>query len=220
MNLIHLTSRQTKQAKFNHPLLENSKELEADVLDKLIEFYIASHDKTAFDDLILGNLILVKWVVGRFLYHWPESREFEDDMASEGIVAITEIVTGLTEVLPGVQLRAMIVARVKGKIERYLNDNRSLVRASTRTNQRRFREGKDLEYTNTVQLDERAVSALDDNLAAIDILDSLDSIESIDNEELIDAVMLAIEHHPQLLESELSLPLKELIERIVKALKG
>src|SRR3989304_8858033 len=202
MNLIHLTSQQNKRRNFDHPLLDECKDFTVEVIDGQIEFYIATRNKQAFDDLVLGNLILVKWVVGRYLHHWPESRPYEDDMASEGICAVTSIVAELHEVILVGQLRAIMVARIKHQIEEFLNNNRSLVRASLRTNRNRRKQGRELEYTNSVTLDEKLVyGSRDEGLVCVDILDSYDIIDSIDKEEFIDIVLLMMEKYPIVLES-------------------
>ena len=221
MNLIHLTSQQTRCRSFDHPLLEYSKDVKAEVLDKQIEFYIKTRSKQAYDDLILGNLILVKWVVGRYLHNWPESRPYADDMASEGITAVTEIVSELGEAIKSSELRAVMVVRIKRAIEFYLNDNRSLVRAGLSTNFSRLKAGQELEYANSVSLDEKLVSGqLDESFAAIDVLDSLDALDCIDKEEFVDLVLLMLERHPQILESEAPDRVKKLIERIIQAIKA
>ena len=221
MNLIHLTSQQTRCKSFDHPLLEYSTDVNAEVLDKLVEFYIKTRSKQAYDDLILGNLILVKWVVGRYLHHWPESRPYADDMASEGIMAVTEIVAGLDETIKSSELRAVMVVRIKRAIEFYLNDNRSIVRAGLSTNFSRLKAGQELEYANSVSLDEKLVDGqLDESFAAIDVLDSLDALDCIDKEEFVDLVLLMLERHPQILESEAPERVKNLIERIIQAIKA
>ena len=221
MNLIHLTSQQTKRRNFDHPLLDYSQEVEVEVLNKQIEFYIANRSKQAYDDIILSNLILVKWVVGRYLHHWPESRPYADDLASEGILAVTSIVNELEVVVPAVELRAMMVHRIKRKVEEFLNNNRSIIHASLRTNQSRFREGKELEYVSSVTLDEQQVRGqLDENLVCIDILDNFDLIDAIDKEEFIDIVLIMLERYPQVLESEVPERVKRLIEHIIRAIKN
>ena len=221
MNLIHLTSQQTKRRNFDHPLLDYSTECDGEVLDQLIAFFVTTRSKQSYDDLILGNLILVKWVVGRYLHHWPESRPFAEDMASEGIVAVTTIVNELVTVVPAAQLRAMMVHRIKRKIEEFLNDNRSIVNASLRTNQSRLREGRELEAIVPVQLDERLVAGRrDENLVNIDILDNFAALDSIDKEEFIDIVLLMLERYPQVLESELPERIKTLVESIIRAVKA
>lgn len=221
MNLIHLTSQQTRSRKFEHPLLDYSVDADAEVVAKLIEFYLKTRSKQAYDDLILGNLILVKWIVGRYLHHWPESRPYEDDMASEGITAVTSIINELDGPISPSELRAMMVVRIKREIEVYLNDNRSLVRAGISTNFSRLKHGKELEYANSVSLDEKLVHGqLDENLTCIDVLDSLDALDCIDKEEFVDLVLLMLERHPQILESEAPERIKNLIEQIIRAIKG
>ena len=220
MNLIHLTSRQTRCRKFEHPLLDYSTEADAVVVNKQIEFYLKTRSKQAYDDLILGNLILVKWVVGRYLHYWPESRPYEEDMASEGITAVTSIVSELSDLVTASELRAMMVVRIKRQIEFYLNDNRSMVRAGLSTNFSRLKQGRELEYANSVSLDEKLCHGqLDENLACIDVLDSLDALDCIDKEEFVDMVLLMLERHPQILESEAPERIKVLIERIIHAIK-
>ena len=141
-------------------------------------------------------------------------------MASEGITAVTEIVSELSEAIKSSELRAVMVVRIKRAIEFYLNDNRSIVRAGLSTNFSRLKAGQELEYANSVSLDEKLVDGqLDENLTCVDVLDSLDALDCIDKEEFVDMVLLMLERHPQILESEAPERIKRLIERIIQAIK-
>jgi len=221
MNIIRLTSQHRNQLSFNHVLLDGATRVDNAALAGMIELFVASRDKRFRDDLTLANLNLVKWVVGRYLYHWPETKPFEDDMVSEGLLALCEAVDGLDEIIEPKILQAIIVTKVKKGIEIYLNNNRTLIRASIATNYRRQRDGQELEYVYTDTLEERLVQGrLDDSQLYVDLKDSLDQLREIDKETFIDRVLAALEDNPEILESELTLDQKKLIEAITDVLRN
>lgn len=211
--IIHLTARQKNRLPFAHPLLDNrDAELTADEMEPLVARHLTG-DRSATEALILGNLVLVKWLVGRYLFHWPESRRFEDDICSEGIMAVTAGIQEIDGPVGAGTIRAILVVKIKSAIEEYLNDFRSPVHASLSTNYRRVRQGRDPEYqytetlTGNYELHERAhldVGVYDDTPAYIDVLDSLEHLRAVDSEEMVDMILLAIEQQHNLLEEDLT----------------
>ena len=217
--IIHLTSRQKNLLPFAHPVLgDRSAELTEEEVGPLVNRHLAG-DKSATDVLVMGNLVLVKWLVGRYLYHWPESWRFEEDMCSEGITAVVQGIGEIDGPVGGGAIRAVLVVKIKKAIEEYLNDFRSPVYASLSTNYRRIRDGREPEYNYTESLgaerqcDEgrsvssgntRDVGVYDDTPAYIDVLDSLEHLKAIDSEEMVDLILLAIERQHNLLETDLT----------------
>lgn len=221
MNIIRLASQHRNQLNFSNPMLDGAVKVGEEVLSEMIKLFVTSRDSKVRDDLILANLTLVKWVVGRYLYHWPETRNFEDDMVGEGVLTVCKVIDSLQKPLSGSSLQATLVTRIKLEIEVYLNNNRSMIRASLRTNYNRAKEGRELEYTYATTLDEKIVHGeLDENPLYVDIRDALEEIEEVDKETIIDRVLAALEKHPQILESELSLGQREFIERITGIVQG
>jgi hypothetical protein len=203
-------------------LLDTSVKLDSTAAAGLLKFVTETRNKQATDDLILGHMYLVKWLAGRYLYHWPETRRFEDDMVAEGLLAITavtnRIVIGMT--LPN--YRGLLVTTIKQYIEDYINDNRSLVRATRIINQRRVESGQPAEYATVISYHDNEVAATcwDDALATIDIWDTVEFVQETDKEIFIDHVMAIMENYKGLEERELPLSLRGLIEQIVDIVKG
>lgn len=222
MNIIRLTSNQRKQASFDHPLLSAATKMDSKAMAGLIKFAAETRNKQAFDDLILANLTLIKWIVGRYLYNWPETRRFEDDIASEGLVAVTQVVGQLDRVITPAELKAIIITKAKLNIETFLNDNRSLIGASLRTNYNRLEADEPVEYVTTVSFDDNNLSATrqDDALAFVDLWDTVEFVQETDKETFIDHVMAIMENYKGLEERELPLSLRGLIEQIVDIVNG
>ncbi len=213
VGIIHLTGRQKNRLPFSHPVLDcREHELTVDEIGPLVERHLKG-DAAATEALILGNLVLVKWLVGRYLFHWPESRRFEDEICSEGLVAVTEGIREIDGPVGAGAIRAVLVVKIKSAIETFLNDFRSPIHASLSTNWRRVRQGRDPEYQYTEAVGvtpesggsvRNDVGVYDDTPAYVDVLDSLERLREVDSEEMVDMVLLAIEQQHRLLESDLT----------------
>ena len=68
-------------------------------VDKNDTFYerICAGDKSAVDEMILGNLPLVKSRIGAFLKEYRRFRHLFDDLYGEGILALTQAVNSFAE---------------------------------------------------------------------------------------------------------------------------
>lgn len=216
MNVIHLTSKQKTRMPFNHPLLDNAKDLEETEIPALL-FRHFKGDSQATQSLVLGNLGLVRAIVGRFLYHWPDSRRFEDDMVSEGFTALIQVLEDLT-LRKQHHLRPMMVMRIKLNIEVMLNDLRSHAAASLRTNFKRLKAGKAPEYIFAGQLNEStdAPAGSDSGELCVDVLDCLERLQEVDSEEMVDLVLNALEQFHRIKESDLLPQDMELLLKLTK----
>lgn len=224
-HLIHLTNGQKNQLDFDHPLLSGAVEISDDDLPDLISRHLDG-DQQATDDLILGNLFLVKWVVGRYLYNWPSSKPYVDDMCSDGMLSVVQVVNNLQSA--DVAIRPIIVNHVKLNIETLLNDIRYQVNASLSTNFRRLRDGKPLEtHTNAsedsvnrpsgyMNMPNDLVCSYDDTPDYIDALDSLQYLQGLDHEEMVDAVLSIIEMNHNLLECDLTDAERTLLSKLTE----
>lgn len=216
MNVIHLTKRQKKRSAFEHPLLGDAKDLDQKQLVPLLERHFKG-DLVATQDIVMGSRGLVRAVVGRFLYHWPETRRFEEDMVSEGFTALVQIMETLTLAKQG-HLRPMMVMKIKLNIEIMLNDMRSQMSASLSTNFQRLKDKRAPEYIYAGQLteDNNAVGAFDAGPTYVDIMDSLERLQEVDSEEMVDLVLNALEEFHRIKESDLSSKDTELLLKLTK----
>lgn len=167
VDVIRLRPWQKKFMDFRHELLDTSNDY------KLTDEQFAGADRHA---QILSRMWVVRRVVGRFLYHWPVTEIWLDDMASVGLEVISEF-EDLTQEKP-------LLNQLIYSIELMLNDSRSLVRASLITNRRRERDGRELEYGEMESL--HNVGEEDDDLRQAELLDELtpeDREKYVDNRE-------------------------------------
>jgi len=161
-NVIRLLPSQIQSKEFGHPLLDK-----ADTY-KLTEgqFKVATRQEQQ-----LSLIWVVRRVVGRYLYHWPTSEIWLDEMCSAALVGLCEI-KDLTD-------KKGTVNKLQDVIEQTLNNHRALIRASLSTNKNRSANNKDLEYIETTSL--HNVAAEDMDLCQAEFIDGL----SLENQKII-----------------------------------
>lgn len=155
--VVHLTAAQRKRKKFKHPLLDDVPcLLTPEQFDELLSAYFgadkddARHSE-ARQELIVSYFRLLRSVVARFLYHWPISRRFLDEMVSKGAEVITKTIANLepNQLYGGDDFNALgglIESSIRYGIEDTINKLRGVVPASRRTNHYRERAGKSPVY--------------------------------------------------------------------------
>jgi DNA-directed RNA polymerase specialized sigma subunit len=119
---------------FAHALVKTDEE-NANLLRRFLQ------DPSLQDEAFLSNLHLVRNTVGRYLFHWPETKRFEEDMISVGVTTLLEMLVALKPKQVD-YFRAKAIIHIKGSIETFLNYNQSNVTASHMTNHRRIKEGR------------------------------------------------------------------------------
>jgi hypothetical protein len=186
MNIIRLGKKQKKCSKVDNPILKDCPKglSDADIVALLHRMETETESREARDELVMGLIYIVKVVVGRFLYHWPVSRRFEDDMVSTGFQSVIETIDKVDEI--GVDdLRAAIWTRVQDDIEEMLNDGRSTFGACARTNRRRVEEGAEPEYIFASQLREELDSeSFDLGPEWVDMMDEIEHLKAADREHV------------------------------------
>jgi hypothetical protein len=151
--VVHLTSAQRRRKKFKHPLLDSIPPLlTTECLDQLLsDYFETSKNDTRHieigQELVASYFRLLRSVVARFLYHWPVSRRFLDEMVSTGAEVITEVIATLK--LEQLQeedrfksLGGLIESSIRYGIEDTINNLRGVAPATRRTNHSREREGR------------------------------------------------------------------------------
>lgn len=219
--VIHLRNDQQKTGPFLHPMQEHVHELSDEEMTELLTIYLNdSLDETTRDharqDLIMGHIHTVNWLIGRYVCYWPESKKYLDDMYAEGLLAITEVVSE-ARTNNSIALKAKNIVRIKRRIEDMLNNMRFPIRASLNTQFRRIQEKCPPEYIDAAVLtDKQNVHTTDDGYMVIDLLDALERIKECDTEEMIDLVLLAMENHHHIRKQDISDEDRDLIEQLVK----
>lgn len=154
MDVIRLRPGQNQFKDFKHLLLDQSNDY------KLTDEQFEEADR---DSQVLSRMWVVRRTVGRYLYHWPVTEIWLDDMASVGL----QVISGSEDLTNEKRL----MNQLRHHIETMLNDNQSLVRASLMTNRRRLTAGKELEYAEIESL--HNVGEEDDALQQAELLDEL-----------------------------------------------
>lgn len=153
-HVIRLLPDQNRYKDFSHPLLDEAEKY------RLTEKQFKTATKK---EQQLSFLWVVRQVVGRYLYHWPISKIWLDEMCSTGMEVICEI-EDLTN-------DRAIMNKLQDAIDRTLNNARSLVRASLSTNKSRSANDEELEYVETVPL--HNIGAEDMDLLQAELIDEL-----------------------------------------------
>lgn len=219
--VIHLRNDQQRTTPFSHPMQEYACELGDKEAMKLLETYLdTSLDDTVRDEarqnLIMGHVYTVNWLIGRYVCNWPESKKFLDDIYSEGLLAAAEVITQMDTIDPH-QLKAKIIVLAKFYIERMLNQMRYPINACLMTQFRRIKDGKPVEYIDAITLtDKQNVHTTDDSYMVVDLLDALERIKECDTEEFVDLVLLAMENYHHIRKQDISDEDRDLIEQLVK----
>ncbi len=195
--MVHLTPAQRKRKKFSHPLTdEASAPLPEEEVLSLIATYFANDKENklhieAGKELVVNYFRLLRSTVARYLYHWPITRRFLDEMVSSGTVSITRIVFNLKpEQLYGdtplYTFTGLIENTIRTDIENTINRLRGVVPAPRRTNCRREQENKKPVY-GTVETDLASDIVADSKNCAdtgLFIFETKDAIDAITRTEL------------------------------------
>jgi len=153
-HVIRLRPGQNQTQPFGHPLLDNCDDYKLTPQ----QFKTASQEEKQ-----LSMLWLIRWMVGKYLFHWPMTEPFLDDMCSVGF----ETLCGY----PDLTNEKGLINKLHEQIETYLNNNRAIVRASLSTNKSRSSEGRELEYAESESL--YNVGAEDMDLLQAELIDTL-----------------------------------------------
>jgi hypothetical protein len=196
--VVHLTSAQRRRKNFKHLLLDSMPPLlTAECFDQLVSGYFetSKNDSRHIEigrELVTSYFRLLRSVVARFLYHWPVSRRFLDEMVSTGAEVITEVIATLKpEQLQGEDrfksLGGLIESSIRYSIEDTINDLRGVAPATRRTNHSREREGRPPVYgtieTNLMGEEVKDSQVYTDfNSLAFEIRDALKEIAKTDIE--------------------------------------
>jgi len=155
--MVHLTPAQIRRKKFNHPLTENaSPPLTEEQLDSLLLIYfkLDSADKRYIEirnSLVVNYFSLLNYIVARYLFHWPVTRRFLDEMISAGVEAIIKVITKLKPAqLEERNLVCWVEGAIRFGIETIVNDLRGIAPASRSTNFDRERVNKKPIYGDVV----------------------------------------------------------------------
>jgi hypothetical protein len=133
--------------------------LTEECLDQLLVEYFetAKEDSRHIEigqELISNYLCLLRSTVARYLYHWPVSRRFLDEMISTGAEAIAQIIVKLhpaqlkKDISNFQALGGLVENAIRHDIETTINNFRGIAPASERTNRGREMQNQKPIYGN------------------------------------------------------------------------
>lgn len=189
MNYVHLKHYHTAVQGFDHPLLEEvkGKPINSEKLDTLAEEVAGGRHPT---ELIMELRGCVGLLVGRFLANWPDTYPHLDDMVSEGLAEIIRLCHSITfDLLRGRAILVIATSRAQFRIEKMLNEMRSLSAPSHWTQLDRLKGGKDPIYLQADTNEYSDVPHPEDSGDEWkrDLLEALSQIQPMDE---IDAALL------------------------------
>jgi len=140
--MVKLRPSQQTVRPFRHPLLDTAKgALTKDQVAKLLQAMLEGN-KGAKQQLILGHLSMLRHTIGRYLYHWPLTRRFRDEMVSAGLYALTSAMGRLKSgTLGNKMLGQYLLNHICKHVEMEIARLRGIAPAPVRTNQRRAQRG-------------------------------------------------------------------------------
>lgn len=223
--IISLKTSMQQRRDFDHPLMDEVGfyKLEPEQCQTIIKRYIQT--RTEDDQYILTQCYMwvVKDMVCRFRAHWPQTLNMTDDLVGVGLEALSQFIKegdklGVKPIpFPEqeIQFFNRIQSFIHNRMRTYINDNRSTFGGSAKTNERRKREGEELEYNFAGEIKDEITGGEVCEPWIIDLLDSMECVNDADAEEMRDKVLefLKDEHGITPTKREL-LALDELLETL------
>jgi hypothetical protein len=183
MGMVKLRPSQQKVRPFKHLLLDTAQDALPDAkVDSLVVAALKGDDK-ARQELIVGHLSMLRHTIGRYLYHWPLTRRFRDDMISAGLQALTHAVNRLEgDTLGNKTLGQYLLNNICATVEDEIARLRGICPAPPSTNRRRSSNG-DTPIFGHVESDIENPAVQDgyyyyieERFEEIDVLDMLDKL--------------------------------------------
>lgn len=176
MTYVRLSSKQLRVKKFNHPMFNGVKSFTAEELDDLKEALLLGGPSNT---LIMALRSQVRWTIGRYLWHWPITRPFLDEMVGEGMLAVVMMCKGLTrDMFPeGMTIQKLGSSRIRGRIERMINDLQSISAPGLRTQAERVERGEEPVYLEASR--EPLHEDKEANYREVEKFDMLESLEKL-----------------------------------------
>lgn len=142
--MVRLTPSQLRCRPVEHPLFDAiDGPLDEEQLSELVPLALGG-DEHARNELVVGHLSMLRHTVGRYLYHWPLTRRFLDEMVSAGVYGMMHALQILNEKsLEGKTIGTYLLQHIYKNIETEVCALRGIAPAPVRTNQRRVKEGLD-----------------------------------------------------------------------------
>ena len=150
--LIRLKKYHNKSNKFNHHLLNDAVSYSEEELDLIAEAVIECLIPPSV--LISSLRSCLRYIVGKYIANWPSTKRFQDEMVSEGFVALSEVVNNISvDFLKDRSILKVANQYITDRIEVFLNRNLAVTSASMWKQNKNISEGKSPIYCENVDLD-------------------------------------------------------------------
>ena len=142
MNLISLTASQQRCKIFEHPMFGSCVQSVSE--DTLHELVVERIEEDADpEELILALRSCARYLIGRYLWHWPVSRAYLDEMVGEAMLAVTMLVNRLSwERLNDRPILKVASQHICDRVEEMLNKMVCMGSPCVRVQKRRAAEGE------------------------------------------------------------------------------
>jgi len=173
--IVKLFLNMNKSKPIRHPLLNDAKKKSKQEINSAAQLKLLD---PASDELFFALRSCVRNIVGRFIYYYPGTENFLDDMVSESFSVISEFVSKITlDTIINYDILNIVHKRIRNRLENYLNKNQHIVTSSMRTHHNKFKKGEEAIYYDSFDLSGIAEQPLDDGDEwKRDLLDSLNHI--------------------------------------------
>jgi DNA-directed RNA polymerase specialized sigma subunit len=175
--MVKLRPDQQRVRSFKHDLLDTASKPLKNV-DLLVEQAIAGNEY-ARDALIVGHLSMLRHTIGRYLYHWPVTRRFKDDMVSAGLLVMTRAIVNLKlDTLANQTLGQYLLNNICAAVEDEVARLRGICPRGPSTNRRYAQQGHDPFYGD-VETDviENAQVYIEPGFEEFDVLDVIEKLK-------------------------------------------
>lgn len=177
-HMVKLRASQQSVRPFRHELLDNAVAPEPGDVELLIGPALVG-DREARDKLILVHLAMLRHTIGRYLYHWPITRRFIDDMVSAGLLAMTRAVGNLTpSKLTGQTIGQYLLNNICKHVEDEIAKLRGICPPSSATNWRYVQQGRDPFYGDIEPASEDTQAYMEPGFEEFDVKDGLEQLKS------------------------------------------
>ena len=144
MNLIRLTANQRRVKAFDHPAFDDVVSYAPAELAHLTELRLQGAHP---EELTLALRSTARYIIGRYLWHYRESRPYVDEMVGEALLAVTMLVSSLQrDMLTDLTIQKLASSRIRTRIEVILNDIRGVVAPALITQRRATEAGQPAIY--------------------------------------------------------------------------
>lgn len=164
--LVRLKKDQRKLRNVTTPLLKDAEKLSLDEINSRVDAYLNDRTDSNKEQAVSAFYSMLRFIIGRYLAHWPTARKYEDDLASVGVLRIITLLNDWLQ--PGDNHAMIATVKVQDALNEYITLNDSCLTVSIRTlwNTRDLQVAADI---SNVDPNEFAVVA--DDTMAVDLID-------------------------------------------------